>query len=159
MPGCGKTTVGETLADLLGYSFIDMDLEIENQTGKSISDIFEEQGEKHFRFLEKQLLKMLVEQDSKVISTGGGVPVFDNNMELINSTGVSFYLKASVEKLHSNLEQEIDKRPLLNTDNLTKTFSDLLDHRKKFYEEANHIVEVSGTPDSTARQIAKILKS
>ena len=159
MPGCGKSTVGEALAEILGYSFVDMDREIEKETGKSIAKIFEEQGEKHFRFLENQFLKMIVEQDHKVIATGGGVPIFNDNMQLINSTGVSIYLKTTIENLLHNMGDKIQERPLLKTENPEKTLSDLLESRKNFYEQANHVVESNSTPRLIALGIAEILRS
>jgi shikimate kinase len=159
MPGSGKSTIGKMLASYLGLSFIDMDSEIETETGKSIKEIFEKKGEKHFRFLEKQLLQMLAGKDSIVVATGGGVPIHNNNMKLINETGISVYLKASIEQLESNLEESYSARPLLQKKNLKDSLMQLLTEREEVYSKSRYIIQVSEDPKSTVREIVEIFKN
>ena len=73
MPGCGKTTMGKKLAQQLGLQFFDCDIEITKKQGKSISQIFEEYGEKYFRSLETETIKSQLPKENCVISTGGGI--------------------------------------------------------------------------------------
>ncbi|KPK86796.1 MAG: hypothetical protein AMS27_04270 [Bacteroides sp. SM23_62_1] len=111
--GSGKTTVGQKLARRLGYSFIDMDMQIEKESSMSINQIFKELGEDGFRRREHDLLLRIIRMDNVVVSTGGGVPCFDNNMELINQNGMSIYLKMTPESLVKRLVHSQSKRPLI----------------------------------------------
>ena len=92
MMGSGKTSVGKILAKHLKFSFIDTDLEIENQENKTISQIFKFSGESYFRMLEKKILKTL-DKNNFVISTGGGFP-HDNMSQLLN-LGTTIFLNFS----------------------------------------------------------------
>ena len=90
LPSSGKTTLGKRLATLNQWEFIDMDDEIVKHTGHSISSIFENDGEQGFRIIERELLKVLIEdsKSNQLISTGGGAPCFFDNMSLIKSVKV-----------------------------------------------------------------------
>ena len=83
MPGSGKTTTGKLLAQKLGFDFLDMDDVIEKNEGKKISEIFKLKGEEYFRNLETSLLESLLEKENLILSTGGGVILFNNNYELL----------------------------------------------------------------------------
>ena len=85
--GTGKSSVAKLIAKALGWNFIDMDDEIENASGMSISEIFETKGEKWFRDEESELLNSISVKSNHVISTGGGVPVKEQNMNLMLKTG------------------------------------------------------------------------
>ncbi|MBK7139827.1 MAG: hypothetical protein IPH74_12745 [Bacteroidetes bacterium] len=85
--GCGKSYIGRHVAELIGMDYLDMDLEIETRTGKSINQIFEDIGEEGFRTLETKFITSLQANQNIIISTGGGAPCFGNNMELINKKG------------------------------------------------------------------------
>ena len=157
MPGCGKSTIGKMLATSLRLTFIDMDEEIEKETGKSVQEIFDSDGESNFRFLERQLLQMLAGQDSIVVATGGGVPIHNNNMELINSTGISIYLKASIGQLESRLQEDLI-RPLLRKENLKDSLAQLLTEREDIYSQSNYTIRVSEDPRTTVQGIVEILE-
>src|SRR5688500_7831796 len=101
--GCGKSSAGKKLANKLGFEFIDLDEMIEKQYQKSVSEIFETEGENKFREYEHNCLKGLLDKENIVISLGGGTPCYYNNMELINTHGTSIYLKMSTEVLASRL--------------------------------------------------------
>jgi shikimate kinase len=111
--GSGKSAMGAALAKELDLDFIDLDKEIEKKSGKEITSIFANDGEKHFRDLESQTLNELLENDDYVMACGGGTPCFGDNMEKMNEAGVTIYLKMSTDGLTERLEAEKDSRPLL----------------------------------------------
>ena len=97
--GAGKSTVGKLLAKTLGYSFIDTDHHIVETVGKSIPDIFAQNGEPFFRETELNTLRTLSQQQYAVISTGGGTLTRDEAWEIVQPSGCSIYLAAPVEIL------------------------------------------------------------
>src|SRR5690554_7367085 len=104
--GSGKTTVGLALAEQLSIPFLDLDEQIENETGLSISEVFEKKGVIWFRKKEHALLKELINKyDRFILSLGGGTPCYANNHLLLKSEGIfSFYLKARSEEHTSELQ-------------------------------------------------------
>lgn len=142
--GSGKTTVGKLLAEKLGYSFIDMDSHIEEKQFKSVSQIFSELGEERFRSLEHECLHEVAEFEDVVISTGGGTPCFFDNMEYMNSRGLTVYLQLSAAQLVERLNRsKVNKRPLLENlkDNELLEFIEIgLAKREPFYAKASLIV-------------------
>src|SRR5215216_5287440 len=100
MPGSGKTTLGKQIAEDLGFPFIDLDTEIENREGKSISEIFSHKGEDHFRVLESTLLKELSSSSHNVvIATGGGAPCYFGGMETMNATGLTVFIDVPLDDI------------------------------------------------------------
>ncbi|MCK5776502.1 MAG: shikimate kinase [Bacteroidales bacterium] len=147
MMGSGKTKLGKKLAKAIAYRFIDVDAFIEEKEKKSIAALFQDIGEEKFRELEHQTIKTLQELDNIVISTGGGLPYYHNNMDLINENGISIYLKAEPALLKSRLINKKETRPLISRipdDDLQKYLEDLLGKRKAFYEKASiHISAIN----------------
>jgi len=142
--GVGKTTAGRELAKLLNLDFIDLDSFIQNRYNKSISKIFEEEGEAKFREMENKILKEVSEFENVIISTGGGVPCFYNNMEIMNKAGTTIYLKASPVLLAERLNLCKEKRPLIkdkNEEEMLKFVSESLEKRSPFYHQAKIIYE------------------
>ena len=88
-----RSTAGKKLASLLGWSFIDLDNKIEEHTGKTIPELFSKYGEDYFRNIESEVLRNLKSQTNTVISTGGGTPCYENNMDFMLETGLTIYLK------------------------------------------------------------------
>ena len=116
--GSGKSTIGQTLANELNLSFVDLDHAIEKEIGMSIRDFFEASGELKFRRLENDVLKkVILENRSMILSTGGGTPCYGNNLELMKSALKTkvFYLKASIKTLTERLLSERDTRPLIQS--------------------------------------------
>lgn len=111
--GSGKSTVGARLARKLSFNFYDLDEQIEQHESCSISTIFENKGEAYFRLLEHETLIQLSQNNNCIISCGGGTPCFYNNMEIMNNSGFTVYLKLSSEALYSRLKQAKTTRPLL----------------------------------------------
>lgn len=142
--GSGKTTAGESLAAKLGYTFVDLDQAVEAVERKTITTIFEESGEEHFRKTEHEMLKALLEKDNCVIATGGGTPCFNDNMLLINQKSISVYLKLSADSLFDRLVNEREHRPLIKTLNEKELKQFILDKlllREPYYLKAHYKVK------------------
>ncbi len=155
--GCGKSYIGRHVAELIGMDYLDMDLEIETRTGKSINQIFEDIGEEGFRTLETKFITSLQANQNIIISTGGGAPCFGNNMELINKKGISIYLNRSKEIAFAQLLKGQAKRPLIKEmteEELNNFYDKKLNERKIYYEKANFF---AGNRDFVA--IAKLIKT
>jgi shikimate kinase len=90
--GSGKTTIGRELAFRLNWSFVDLDNKIEEFAGKTIPEIFSQNGEEYFREIESNILKSQSSANKTIISTGGGTPCHDENMKLMLSTGLTVIL-------------------------------------------------------------------
>ena len=143
--GTGKTTVGKLLAKKLRQSFIDVDEFIENRYRKTIAAIFEEKGEAGFREIERRALQEISSFEKVVVSTGGGLPCFFDNMDLLNQTGITVYLRASVDELFDRLIIDMQKRPLIkgkSKDELHDFIETNLKKRELFYNQARFIFDV-----------------
>lgn len=137
--GSGKTTIGIRLAQELNLQFIDLDHFLENRYRKTIGQIFAEKGETVFREMERRVLEEVIGFENIVISTGGGVPCFFDNMQLMNRMGTTVYLKVSVDELAKRLELCKSTRPLIKDKNLEELrlfIAENLEKRSAFYEQA-----------------------
>ncbi len=135
--GCGKSTVGRLLADALGCPFIDLDEAIVKKTGRPIPAIFEADGERGFRRLEKQVLEQTVAkyaENTAVLALGGGTVTVPGAVGLLQENTLCIYLKASLETIQGRLEGEKQGRPLAD-DRLAERLSE----REPLYEKAAHI--------------------
>lgn len=142
--GCGKTTVGKNLARICNMEFLDTDELIEQKQRRKISDIFAAEGEGAFRDMETAVLREMLEQNKTgfVISTGGGMPVREENRELLKKLGVVFYLKAKPETVYERVKGDT-KRPLLQCENPLSRIRTMQEQREPAYRESAHyIVEV-----------------
>ncbi len=141
--GSGKSTIGKSLAITLGYNFIDLDHYIENQEGRSVSEIFAAKGEDHFRELETRYLKELaLSEANTVLSLGGGTPCFNNNMKLANSLGITVYLQTGNDELYDRLKDQTANRPLLsgkNEEELKGFITGKVHEREPFYNQSKII--------------------
>lgn len=137
--GSGKSYWGKQWSAQFGLSLIELDYEIEKTAGKSIAEIFEKQGEKGFRKLERKVLQRFLKKDNYIMSCGGGTPCFFHNMKNMNRKGVTIYLKSSPEMLAARLKEEKANRPLikdLTDDALISFISDKLEERKFYYSQS-----------------------
>ena len=137
--GAGKTTLGKALARKMNLSFIDTDLYIENRYHKKISEIFASEGEERFREIEHRILIEISEFEDVVVSTGGGVPCFNDNMATMNNCGTTVYLETSEEELAARLRVSKNVRPVLKNrsgSELVDFIKENLHIRKVFYEQA-----------------------
>lgn len=139
MPGSGKTTLGKQLAEKLALEFVDLDEEIQKEAGKSVPDIFSQQGEDVFRQLESSLLNRWSSSSRNfVMATGGGAPVFFNGIDIINKTGLSIFLDVSVEEILRRLTALNDRPLLLSSDELEKKnkLTTMIERRLPTYKKA-----------------------
>ena len=140
--GCGKTTWSRKLAAHLGYDFIDLDHLLEEQAGMTIAEYFATYGEDSFRILESEVLKQTPYTQNTVVSTGGGLPCFFDNMEWMNAHGKTVYIKLSPKTLVDRLERSKNKRPLLHEkqgEELLAFITERLAEREVFYLQAGYI--------------------
>ena len=112
--GSGKSTLGKKLAHNLELEFIDLDSYIVTEEGRTILQIFEEDGEDYFRKLERVYLHRIIDNDNIVISTGGGTPCYFDNMEQMNDYGKTVYINMHPKALIPRLKSSSQLRPLLN---------------------------------------------
>lgn len=153
--GAGKTTIGKALAKELSCKFIDTDEVIEKEQGKKISEIFEKEGECVFRDMETELLKRLQESKEQfVLSIGGGMPVREENRELLRKIGTVVYLKATKEELLRRLSGDTS-RPLLQGGALEEKVTALMEARECIYKETAHreVITDGKSVDKLAKEI------
>lgn len=143
--GCGKTSVGIRLSYALRRTLIDTDKWIEKKQGKTVSEIFAGQGEEAFRRMESECIRELIgTADGQIISTGGGLPVREENRRLLGELGRVYYLKVTPECVYERLRGDTT-RPLLQEENPKEKIRELLEAREAFYQEgADVTIEVSG---------------
>jgi len=158
--GAGKTAVGQLLAKKLDRKFIEMDLVIEQQAGKSIPEIFQQDGEIAFRELEVEVAKEIAKRKNAVIACGGGLVLNKINIDRLRESARIVYLTASPRVILKRVSSEEGQRPLLEVDNPTLTIQELLRFRKPFYERAADITIDTSKLDinSVAEQIIEKLK-
>ncbi len=150
--GSGKTCVGEYLAKKLTYGFWDTDQLIVERAGKSISHIFSFHGEEYFRDLETNLIKEMVPVlKDTVLSTGGGMPVREENSALLKELGFIVFLKTSKETTITRLQGD-SSRPLLQGEELEEKVERMLALRTPIYEDTAHAIIV--TDGRTVEDIA-----
>lgn len=163
--GSGKTTFGKWLANSWNMEFCDTDELIEEKEGRTINDIFAEDGEEYFRNLETEMIRTLIGKyadrmaengESAVISVGGGLPVRTVNRELMHKLGFCAYLRTSKEELMRRLQSDTT-RPLLSGGGLPEKIDSLMSARKDIYESAADII--LDTDGMSFEAMADIIKS
>ena len=141
MMGSGKSTVGKTLSEKMHKPFVDLDSEIEKAAGKSISEIFDIDGEEQFRKMETKQLKQYSES---IVACGGGIVLKDENREFINENGVTILLTASMEELSHRLSDS-GNRPVLADDNTEEALKQLwLERQLHYLNTADFTIETDG---------------
>jgi len=149
--GSGKSAVGRCVAQMLGFEFLDTDQLIETQAGKSISEIFAQDGEPAFRGWERRVVEGLVGRKAFVISTGGGLPANPENLAGLKATALVICLWASPETLLRRVQGHTH-RPLLNDPDPEKKIRDLLALREPFYRQADVLIN---TELRSVREVAQ----
>lgn len=143
MPGSGKSTLGKQLTDLLNQPFFDLDDVIENKEGRSITQIFEEQGEDYFRKVESKYLKEF-DEVFFILATGGGTPCYFDNLRFMKKSGFVIYLDVPIEELEVRLNKcDTSLRPKLSGKNLTSTLQEILADRELYFNQADLIISQS----------------
>jgi shikimate kinase len=175
--GAGKTTVGRLMARILGWVFLDLDREIETESGQRIADIFSNHGEEHFRRLEREQLAATLELEDVIVATGGGAYAFQENIDVIRRAGgVVVWLEPPLDEIlrrlarslqiasHSSHSSQSNQgpeprrnvRPKLQSEDQARA---LFEERRPFYEQADHHITIaaSDSPKKTARRIVKLI--
>lgn len=153
--GSGKTSVGERLAERLSYRFQDTDQMIERKASDTINHIFQTQGEEYFRTMETNLLlELKTSLTHAVLSSGGGIPLREQNKKLLREIGYVVYLRATKETIVKRLLGDTT-RPLLQGGDLQERVGLLLEYREPFYEKvANKII---ATDDKSFDEIINLI--
>jgi shikimate kinase len=155
MPGSGKSTVGAELAGRLGVPFVDLDVEIERREGRSITEIFEAEGEAGFRALEAKELLRASTHDPAVIACGGGVVLEPANRITLRNTGTCVFLDVPLDVLESRVRPDAE-RPLIRA---AGDLERILAAREPLYREfAAHVVDGAGDPGEVADAIVEELR-
>ncbi len=141
LAGAGKSTLGKSLADHLGYKFIDLDAEIERKEGIKIPEIFKKFGEGQFRIFERETLHQCIAvEDSFVLSTGGGTPCYHFNMDAMNEAGTTVYLDVAPGDLALRIiEDGVESRPMFQSYDhvdLIHEIREMKSLREEYYEQA-----------------------
>ena len=151
--GTGKSTVGRILAARLGYKLVDVDHEIENEQGVTISQIFSDLGEPYFRMLERDMIKSLSSKEKLVVSAGGGAVIDPKNVEHMKMGGPVVCLTATPEEIFRRVGGS-KHRPLLQAPDPMARIVELLAAREQYYMRADIVIDTSGLkPDKVADNI------
>lgn len=154
MTGSGKSTLGKQLAEELNYSFVDSDKWIEEHEGKTVQEIFQQDGESHFRKLETEFLDFVYSLKNTVIATGAGLPCMHDHMEQMNKIGTTIWLDVDPETIADRLSKDPTPRPkLADFPTIHEAIASLLTNRKKFYEQAS--LHIKNPMKKTLLQLVK----
>ena len=159
MMGCGKTTVGKLLSEALDKPFCDLDEVIQQRTNQTVNEFFQQHGEFEFRACEAQVLRDVPRSHAgAILATGGGTPLYYDNMAFLNANYLTIYLEIDAEHLVARLDKQRDTRPLLNRDDWQDFLAELVEQRGPVYERADATVEVTGgDSEAAARNIVEAL--
>jgi shikimate kinase len=143
--GSGKTHWGRLLSEKLSLPFFDLDEQVTTHAGKSIVEIFDNEGEEHFRVMEKEVLHIITEShESFIMACGGGSPCYFNNIEYMNNAGTTVWINTSLDVLYDRLVKEKKVRPLikeLSDEQLKNFIGKKFADRRIYYEQADVIVD------------------
>ncbi|QRQ99608.1 shikimate kinase [Dyadobacter sandarakinus] len=139
MMSSGKSTLGKKLARSLGYTFVDLDKLIEKDQQVDIPSIFTQKGESYFRDVESRLLKTILPGQAVVLASGGGTPCFFDNMDYIQTLGVSIFLDVPAPDLARRIDSHAkDDRPILSgAASLLQTLEQKIEERRPYYSRAD----------------------
>ena len=150
MMGSGKSTVGAYLSSMLNLPFVDTDKKIESAENRSISDIFNKDGEKYFRRLEKNIIKNLLTSAPKILSVGGGAFEDFESRELLLQNSTVIYLETSAETIYQRIKND-NTRPLLKNNMTVEKIENIISERHINYEKAHFTVK---TDNKSVEQVA-----
>ncbi len=137
--GCGKSTLGRAVSRMTGFPFIDLDTYIEGRFHLTVKEIFASKGEAGFRELERKMLREVADFEDVIVACGGGTPCFHDNMDYMNSRGVTVFLDAPIPTLFGRLKCGRHKRPLIASktdDELLAYINEALAARLPYYRKA-----------------------
>lgn len=154
--GTGKTTIGKLLSQHLDYRFIDTDDLIEKESGMTIDEIFNTHNEEYFRELERKVLLSTFNLTKAVISTGGGLAAYQDNIKLIKANGIAVTLSASPEVIFSRISSDANIRPLLQGEDRERKLNVLIQKRAYYYISAHFVIDTTHlTPNQIVENICK----
>lgn len=154
LPGAGKTTLGKLLSEKTGFAFLDSDCYIEEQTGKTISELFEG-GEDDFRTIETKAYKEIALLEDTIISTGGGVVKKAENIAALKQNGIIYYIDRSIEDITHDIQ--ISSRPLLK-DGLKRIYSLKAEREALYKAAADVVIRNDKAPDAIVSKIVEEIK-
>ena len=154
--GAGKSTVGKRVARALGWSFVELDKEIEREAGMSLAELFALHGEAHYRTLEQRvLLTLLTKSDRAVVATGGGLVTHEQSWELLKSRALTVWLKATPQEHWDRVLAQGDERPMHQRARARAELAQLYEARAPLYAAAELVVDTSALDvEASARAIA-----
>ena len=155
--GCGKTTVADSCAKMLGMPLADTDAIIEKDCNMKIKEIFQNFGEDYFRQREYETLKELCESKNIFISLGGGTVLDSRCRELLKAHCITVFLDVSFDKLTQRLKNDTS-RPLINNKTTQEIYTLYLQRREVYLSCADLVIHGDNTPFGTAIEIAKRIK-
>ncbi len=149
--GCGKSTIGRKLAKRTGLRFVDTDAQVEEREGATVYDIFRYEGEERFRTIEREVLDETIAEGAAIISTGGGLPTWRDNMERMNEAGQTIYLKRTADRIATRLSPYgRQKRPRLrglSDEELVQFMRQDMAAREPHYAKAHLVIECDALCD------------
>ena len=150
--GSGKSSLAKRLSKALRVGYVDTDTLVEQSEGASIADIFHYEGEEYFRRAERGVLERLATEGYEgIVATGGGLPVWKDNMELLNSIGTTIYLQRSPEQIMSRLSTYgREKRPMFrgkSDEELLQFMHEHLAQREPYYTKSRIVVDCNTMSD------------
>lgn len=160
MMGSGKTVTGRKLAELLSYSFLDLDERIQQKSGRTINEIFQNDGENSFRDQETKALGETASSDKQVVATGGGAVLRSENISLMRRAGKVVFLDTSLNILWDRVKNKKD-RPLLKGDNPFDNLKKIFSAREAIYQDAaDFIVNTDGlSAEAAAKKVFERLRN
>ncbi|MDR2939131.1 MAG: shikimate kinase [Clostridiales bacterium] len=150
LPGCGKTAIGKALSEKLDLEFIDTDALIEAETKLEINKIFKRYGENYFRGLEAKAYKKISKLENRVISTGGGVVLNQENIINLKKNGIIIFISRAPENILLTLDTSV--RPLLKS-SADKIFTLHKDRGGLYNKYCDYLVDNNGTPEYAINSI------
>jgi len=159
--GSGKTTIGRRLSERIGFDFVDTDCIIEMQQGLTIFEVFAQYGEASFREMERNILPEIQKIEYAVVSTGGGMPCYKDNMSVMRSIGKVVYLKTSPQALTRRLLRSHTERPLIKgktEKELHQYIIDKLAEREPFYSRAHIVMQTENFKMEELLQALNLMK-
>ena len=154
--GCGKTTIGQVLAQKLGVHYIDMDEYIVKKEGKKIPEIFAENGEEYFRMKETEAIEELAKHNA-VIACGGGAMINEKNAEIARSGGAVIFLDVPFEVCYERISDDTN-RPLI-VNNTKQQVEDIYNFRYEIYKKhSSASIDANNSPSAVADEIKKFIQ-
>lgn len=155
--GSGKSTVGRALARRLGWTFLDIDEVVTAREGRSISRVFQDEGEAYFRLREHEATMEQLGRDRVVIATGGGWPAAPGRLEGLGPDSCSVWLDVAEDELERRLRGSGSSRPMLSGTDARERIAELLEARVPFYGRARIRVDAGADPEAVAERVIAIL--